>query len=196
MGHLFSHEGASWTSRFLPRLLQPRRAAPPGRVGLLPRVAPALGPGSRLLPGAVQPWAWWAASAEAGGCLSAADLCQDLGRSGELPGHWQAVSLPLRVCPPGVCAPPLDERATVRFRTRANILVIYKLKHTGRGVGWGGGSSCGFTEERHGGGTAEDTQVEEAAGEGTVGRRARLAGHPLWPPASGLGHQAQRFCLI
>lgn len=38
----------------------------------------------------------------------------------------------------GLGAPPLDERASVRFWIRANIPVIYKLKHAGRAVGWGG----------------------------------------------------------
>lgn len=97
----FSYEKASWASRFLPRLLQPQGVASLGLVVPLPQVARCLGPGSRLLPGAVHLWAWRAASAAVGGGLAPAALPWDPVPGRELPGHWQATSPVLRLFLPG-----------------------------------------------------------------------------------------------
>lgn len=84
----------------LPRLLQPQSVASLGLVVPLPQVSRCLGPRSRLLPGAVHPWAWRAASAAVGGGLSVAALPWGPGPGHELPGHWQATSTLLRLSLP------------------------------------------------------------------------------------------------
>ncbi|KAF5919263.1 hypothetical protein HPG69_016603 [Diceros bicornis minor] len=77
----------------------------------------------------------------------------------------------------GLCAPILDECACVRFWTGENILVIYKLIHTGRGAGL-------FGEERPGGGAAEETQEEAAAARSRARRGERRFQPP--EPSSGI----------
>lgn len=177
----------------MPACCNPRVLHPPERLG--------------FFPGSLQPWGQdpgssrgWsipgpggAASAEARGGLSAAGLCWGLVPGRELPGHWQVMSLPLRLSPFG------PRRASPR-RTRECALLDsgkysghLQIKARRSRGGVGGGSSCSFTGERQGGGAAEETQAEAAAGEGTLRSPARLAGHSFRPPASGLGHRAREL---
>lgn len=139
MGGLLFHMKGPLGTPASPQVAATPERCIPRSVRLLPGVAPALGPGSRLLPGVVHPWNWGTASAEARGGLSAAGLCWGLGPGRELPGHWQVMSLPLRLSPlgPRRASPGRTRECALLDSGKYSGHLQIKARRARGGVGWG-----------------------------------------------------------
>ena len=164
---------------------------PRDRLDLLPRVLHPWGrdPGSssgRSIPGPGRwpPWRQGAASRQRLSAGARVASFRGIGRRGAYPSIFPFLVL---------CAPALDERASLRFWTLANTLGVYKLKHGGAGragsLWWEAPGKRGRWRDPGGGGGRE-----ERGGDGMAGEGPQRPPPPLRAPfsaPSSLGHRVR-----